>query len=74
MPRAETKTIYTGKPLPDWATFRRTATDAEIAEYRMELHLRDLDWPTYPVIHPNARQARFERCKRNLDSARGSSQ
>lgn len=53
-----------------WAEFRKTATDLQIAEYRMERHLSGLDWPTYPVIHPNARQARHERCLRNLESAR----
>ena len=64
-------TSFTGKPLPDWAGFHRTATALGVAEYRMERHLSGLDEPEYPVLNRDwAKQRRYERCRRNLDSAK----
>ena len=54
-----------------WPEFRKTATDLQIAEYRMERHLLGLDEPEYPVLNRDwARERRHERCLRNLESAR----
>ena len=61
-----------GEALTPWAEFRKTATDLEIAEYRMERHLLGLDEPEYPVLNRDwARERRYERCLRNLENARG---
>ena len=55
-----------------WPKFRKTATALQIAEYRMERHLLGLDEPEYPVLNRDwAKQQRLERCRRNLENARG---
>ena len=54
-----------------WPEFRKTASDLQIAEYRMERHLLGLDEPEYPVLNRDwARERRYERCLRNLEIAR----